>query len=93
MVIRWRALPFTHIANDGSGCGKEATILEICVSSDGCICVTGVCATCGEQFSTPEMVWADIMRSVSIKDYKDGLLVGKKTEIDLDNFVPVGRPC
>lgn len=96
MKIKWRALPFTHVEADGSGCGKDATVLEICVSSDGCLCVSGVCIHCGEQFSSPELPWATIMRSVSIVDYKESLsLIDQQTNQQLDmlaNFAPKGKP-
>jgi hypothetical protein len=93
MVIKWRALPFTHQASDGSGCGKEASILEIAVSSDGALCVSGVCIQCGEQFSSPEMPWAVIMRSVSIKDFKESLSIADQQMEQLIQFEFFGKPC
>lgn len=91
MKIHWHALPFTHIEGDGSGCGKDASILEICVSADGCICVSGICIHCGEQFSSPEIPWATIMRSVAIKDYRTSLTVEVGGEFA--DMPTMGRPC
>ena len=100
MKIKWRALPFTHVASDGTGCGREATILEICASSDGCICVSGVCEHCGEQFSSPEMPWSTIMRTCSVMDYNDSLVLepsepscpAEPLNDLLEQFVPKGKP-
>ncbi len=91
MNIKWHALPFTHVEDNGGGCGREAQILEICVSSDGCICVSGICITCGAQFSSPEMPWATIMRSVSVKDYRSSL-IEKPLDV-LADMETQGRPC
>lgn len=89
MIIGWHALPFTHIEEDGSGCGKDATMMEICVSSDGYICVSGMCHHCGVQFSSPQVAWATIMRNVAIKDHLRQVSVSDALE-DMDVR---GRPC
>ena len=91
MVVRWHALPFTHIDSAGHGCGKDAQILEICVASDGSICVSGVCITCGEQFSSPEIPWATIMRTVAVKDYRTSLI--PESVQGLEGMEVQGRPC
>lgn len=69
LIVRWHAVPVTHVATDGSGCGKEASVLEILVSSDGCICISGLCMHCGETFTSPAVNWWAMMQIATVKDY------------------------
>lgn len=69
LIVRWHAVPVTHVAVDGSGCGKEASVLEILVSSDGCMCISGLCMYCGETFSSPAVEWSALMQVATVKDY------------------------
>lgn len=91
MDIRWHRLPFTHVEEDGTGCGNEASILEIAGRSDGMICVSGVCVRCGVQFSSPEVPWATIMRNLVVKDYERSKMTGPLE--DLERMEPQGLPC
>lgn len=80
MNIIWRALSFPH------SCGREGTILEVCVNRDGEITVSGVCAVCGEEFSV-EDTFASIISKCAIKDYLDSQAGGI-----LESFQPKGKP-
>lgn len=79
LTIRWRPLDFKH------SCGLPGTILEVLVSSDGDICLSGLCAVCGKDFSASVgMVTA--IRSCAIADYKQG--DDKPNFNDLEHWEP-----
>lgn len=83
MKVHWHCVPFTH------RCGKQGTVIEIAMRSDGIMAIGGLCAVCGEEF-TEEFRLVDILASCAIFDYKKELVV---EDVDLmANFVPVGKP-
>jgi hypothetical protein len=82
MKVHWHQLSFTH------SCGREGTIMEVCVSSDGGIGVGGICVICGEDFSI-EDTFAKLIAQSAIRDF----LKHKDEQFpDLAEFVPKGRP-
>ena len=83
MTIKWRGLPFIH------RCGLKGTILEVCLSSDGSVAISGLCVVCGEEFTIEEDLFHIIGR-MAVCDYIDNC---KDPTTDLlENFSPQGKP-
>lgn len=66
MRIHWHTLEFKHT------CGRQGTILEVLVSCDGSLCLSGLCVICGEEFSESHP-WASVMVNATIADYQKNL--------------------
>ena len=77
MRIHWHTLAFKH------SCGNQGTPLEVLVSADGCLCISGICIHCGENFDEAHS-WASIMVNTTIVDYQKSLTVADPFEgVDL----------
>ena len=83
MNILWHRIAFTH------SCGLQGTILEVCVSRDGGIMFSGLCVTCGREFSIEDN-FANLICKSAIQDY----LRHKSQQPDdiLANATIVGKP-
>ena len=82
MSVKWHRLSFEH------SCGLEGTILQINMTSEGRIAVSGLCVICGEEF-TIEDEFLNMVRKAAICDY---LTTDNGPEHILEDFVLTGKP-
>lgn len=83
MKTHWHVLQFK------CSCGRDATILEVAVKSDGFLALAGLCAVCGEELSQ-QVRLVDAMATSAILDYKVSIT---ETALDqFENFVASGKP-
>ena len=83
MKVMWNRVSFE------CSCGLQGTIMEVCVSQDGGIVLTGLCVVCGREFSVEDNM-ANLIAKSAIRDYVR--CVKETPEETLADFVPKGKP-
>jgi uncharacterized protein YceK len=83
MKTFWHELSFVH------SCGLKGTILEVCVSRDGGVLLSGCCAVCGKEFSTEDTM-PNLISKAAMRDYMKQKVTAP--EEVLADFVPIGKP-
>jgi hypothetical protein len=84
MKAHWHKVTFE------CACGLPGTILEVCINISGDIAITGLCVTCGKEFTIGDNVTLLIAKS-AISDYLR-CKQEKPEDFLLQDFQPTGKP-
>lgn len=82
MKIFWSKLTFKH------ECGREGAILEVAMTRIGVLSLSGVCATCGEEFEV-QCSMLELISRCAVEDYnseKEGC-----ESVDLDKLMALAQ--